>query len=100
MEGLGAEQHGGLDPEVVDRSPSNDAVVVVRIALHLGQALAAAGGAALVVGLGHGAAVVLVGHRLADRGHQVDRAIAEVRHRDRVHVSGAVEQEVPVGGIG
>ena len=40
---LDAEQGTGLDPQIIDRCPGDHAVIIIRIALNLCQALAAPG---------------------------------------------------------
>ncbi len=83
-EGLVAYDGRGLDQQVVDWRADAGGVVVVWIALEFHQALAAAGRAALIVGLGLVMAVIAGGDLLAGRGHQVHRPIGEVRRRGRI----------------
>ncbi len=81
---LVADQGTRLCQQTVDGSARNDSVVVVRESLHFHQSLPASGRASLEVRSLLWLAVITFHHRLPDRCHEVDRAIAEVRDTLRI----------------
>ena len=96
---------GRDEPRPVDgRRGRQDPVVVVRVALRLGQALTPAGRAAVEVGVAGRPSVEGGGDRLADHGHVVDAQIRVVADELPVEAVVGVEGErtapADVSGVG
>jgi hypothetical protein len=93
VEGLHAQNRVRVDERRVDRRARDHAVVVVGIALNLREALAAAGRAALEIGVARSAAVQLGRHVLAHHDSEMRGAMAEVDDALDVARTGGVERE-------
>ena len=94
---LQPEERARLDAQIVHRRARDHAVVIVRKALHLGEALPAAGGATLEVRFGRCAAVVVRDDRLTGQRHLMHGAKTEIGQRDAIELSRRRDHERSVG---
>src|SRR5215472_1245608 len=82
---LGIPQLCGVQPAPIDgRCATQDAVVVVRVALRLHEALPTASGTTREIAEARRRAIQRLGHGLADPCHLVYCAVAEVRQQLRM----------------
>jgi hypothetical protein len=100
VERLNAKDGVRVDHRRIYGCAGNHAVVVVGIALDLGEALSATGRAPLPVTALRRAAVVPRRDRLADDGRFMRRAMTEIDDPFRVLLPGTFERERPVGRAG